>query len=128
MRQSVVRHFGALRIAAQSLATCYQTNCSSSFPNVYSDPRYSHHSQYTSIGSNSTHSFKYKSQGDASKLLFIAETEGGVKMCVKFVLRYSVEPHQKCAELGFTPQLKGYKDLPGGWKMVIMEAIDNDFV
>lgn len=49
-------------------------------------------------------------------------------MCVKFVLRYSVEAHQKCAELGFTPQLKGYKDLPGGWKMVIMEAIDNDFV
>jgi len=65
---------------------------------------------------------------DGSKLLFTAaETGGDEKICIKFVRRYSKDVHAFCASRGFAPILKGFQELPGGWWMVVMEMINEDY-
>jgi tRNA A-37 threonylcarbamoyl transferase component Bud32 len=55
--------------------------------------------------------------------------EGGkeVEVCIKFVKRYSADTHKFCASEGFAPHVIGFIDLGGGWKMVVMERIDESF-
>ncbi|KAI6044470.1 hypothetical protein EDC04DRAFT_2561304, partial [Pisolithus marmoratus] len=45
-------------------------------------------------------------------------------ICIKFVKRYSANAHWFCASKGHAPELLMIKKLPGGWYMVIMEALD----
>lgn len=43
---------------------------------------------------------------------------------VKFTRRYFPELHWFCASKGRAPQLLGYSAIPGGWKVVVMQWID----
>ena len=49
------------------------------------------------------------------------------KICIKFVRHYSKDAHALCACKGFAPLLKGFEQLPGGWYMVVMEMIGQDY-
>jgi serine/threonine protein kinase len=84
-------------------------------------------STYTHLDTSSIQSFTYLSQIDDSKLLFSA-AEGSEKICIKFVRHYSKEIHAFCASKGFAPTLKGFEKLAGGWHMVVMEMIGEDYV
>jgi tRNA A-37 threonylcarbamoyl transferase component Bud32 len=64
---------------------------------------------------------------DITKLLFSAKTTDEKMLCIKFVRRYSKEVHQRCASGGFAPALYGFEHLPGGWYMVVMEYITDDY-
>lgn len=64
---------------------------------------------------------------DTTKLLFSAKTTDDKMLCIKFVRRYSKEVHQRCASGGFAPVLYGFERLPGGWYMVVMEIITDDY-
>ena len=64
---------------------------------------------------------------DDSKLLFAAETADDENICIKFVRHYSKDVHAFCASKGFAPILEGFQVLPGGWHMVIMEMIGEDY-
>ena len=123
MRESLARHFGAYKTAVQSLEVCYEgltnttllENLDSQFP----DPR-----TYHSLDTETIVDFKYLHQIDEEKLLFVGETNNKERICIKFVRRYSREVHQKCAEMGIAPKLRGFEDIGAGWKMVIMDALD----
>jgi hypothetical protein len=58
------------------------------------------------------------------KLIFFGESDG-IKVCIKFVTRYSKEAHIQCASMGIAPTLRGFQTLPGGWFMVLMDRIDD---
>jgi len=64
---------------------------------------------------------------DDSKLLFSAETADDEKICIKFVRHYSKDVRPFCASKGFALTSKGFEDLPGGWHMVVMEMIGEDY-
>ena len=126
MRESLARHFGALKKSIRSLEQCYEAlqkparleNLDSSFP----DPR-----TYRSLESKTTVNFKYLRQIDEKKLLFVGETDNEERICIKFVRRYSRAVHEKCAEMGIAPKLRGFEDIGAGWKMVIMDALDEEY-
>ena len=46
---------------------------------------------------------------------------------VKFTCCYDKTTHQVFAELEIAPQLYGFEHLPGGWKMVVMAFVGDDF-
>ncbi|KAG2336544.1 hypothetical protein BDR05DRAFT_1063613 [Suillus weaverae] len=63
------------------------------------------------------------------RLIFFGETVGDAarsQICIKFVRHYSPEAHEFCASKGHAPNLIAYNNLPGGWNMVIMDALDID--
>ena len=62
----------------------------------------------------------------ASTLVFFG-IEETTPICIKFVRRYSSEAHLFCASRGFAPKLKGFDKLAGGWYMVVMENISDDY-
>jgi len=64
---------------------------------------------------------------DPAKLLFAVQRTDGKMLCIKFVRRYSKEVHERCTSGGFAPALYGFENLPGGWYMVVMEMITDDY-
>jgi len=81
------------------------------------------------LTSTDTCSFLDETQILRDRLIFFGETVGGAagnKICIKFVKHYSPEAHKFCASKGNAPELIAYNSLRGGWKMVIMVAIDID--
>lgn len=122
------RHFGALKKALASLKQCYDEEMADEGPRAqpnYTD--YPYPLSYTCIETLSIHHFSYLSQIDVSKLLFTAVTTNEETICIKFVRHYSKAVHQFCASEGFAPTLKGFDELPGGWHMVVMEMIGDDY-
>ncbi|KAG1843411.1 hypothetical protein C8R48DRAFT_837810 [Suillus tomentosus] len=131
----VARHVGALKKALQSLLACYQGMMSPS-PNQhlrfldskFQDPMFPYPYFFTCIETSLTCDFTYYNQMDQSRLLFSAvKTTDNKMLCIKFVHRYSKEVHQRCASDGFAPALLGFEQLPGGWYMVVMEMITDDY-
>jgi hypothetical protein len=64
---------------------------------------------------------------DDGKLLFGAKIDNQAKLCIKLVRRYFKEAHMKCASMGFALRLRGFERLPGGWYMMVMDAIENKY-
>jgi thiamine kinase-like enzyme len=65
---------------------------------------------------------------DNSKLLFAAETiDDNERICIKFVCHYSKDVHKFCASNGIAPTLDGFEELPGGWHMVVMKMIADNY-
>ena len=48
------------------------------------------------------------------------------RICIKFVTRYGADAHRFCASKGHAPELIAFEKLPGGWYMVVMEALGID--
>jgi hypothetical protein len=129
MRTMTARHFGALRNALRSLEQCYDKELSHKVPLTRHIPnlQFPYPLSYTCINTSLIRHFRYLSHMDNSKLLFTAETDDDKKLCIKFVRHYSKDVHTFCASEGFGPTLKGFEELPGGWHMVVMEMIGEDY-
>jgi hypothetical protein len=127
MRAMIARHFGALRNALRSLEQCYEQEVSNKAPPPIANLEFPYPLSYTCANTPSIRHFKYQSHMDDSELLFAAETDDDEKVCIKFVHRYSKDVHTFCASGGFGPTLKGFEGLPGGWHMVVMEMIGEDY-
>ncbi|KAF8872180.1 hypothetical protein CPB84DRAFT_1799876 [Gymnopilus junonius] len=82
---------------------------------------------YLCLETKATVEFKYLRPIDEKKLLFIGENDDGKRICIKFVRRYSEAVHQKCAEMGIAPKLRGFQDIGAGWKMVVMDTLDEEY-
>lgn len=127
MHAIATRHFGALRNALRLLEQCYHEELSSKTP-LTPDLEFLYPSSYSCIRTSLVCSFTYISQIDDSKLLFSAtKTADNEVICIKFVRRYSKDVHMFCASKGLAPALKGFQELPGGWHMVVMDMIGNDY-
>ncbi|KAI5992722.1 hypothetical protein EDD15DRAFT_2368000 [Pisolithus albus] len=57
------------------------------------------------------------------RLLYVAETQQGQPILVKFSRSYSIQLHGICARLGHAPHILAFERLPGGWYAVAMEYI-----
>jgi len=127
MRVMAARHFGALRNALHSLEQCYNEELSGKTP-LSPNLEFPYPLSYSCINTSSIRAFTYASHMHDSKLLFAAtETASNEKICIKFVRHYSKDVHTFCASKGFAPTLKGFKKLSGGWYMVVMEMIGEDY-
>ncbi len=80
--------------------------------------------------------FKYLKQLYETKLLFLVEqcndnnadyTFFPQRLLVKFVRQYGIEAHQTCADLGIAPKLFGYENVLGGWKIIVMEFLEDGY-
>ena len=128
MREMAARHIGALRKALCSLKQCYDEELSRPTP-LRPNLGFPYPLSYPCFNNPSLiRHFRYTSQMDNSKLLFAAaELDDNEKICIKFVRHYSKDVHAFCASEGFAPTLKGFNELPGGWYMVVMEMIGEDY-
>lgn len=124
---TIARHLGALKKAIYSLKNYYEIELpaiiNSDNPSPPQAP-YPYVTSFTSIEDSTTHKFAYLSQPSSEKLLFIGELEMGKRICVKFVKNYSDKVHSFCASMKVAPALIGFDRVPGGWHMVVMEALD----
>ncbi|KAI5990776.1 hypothetical protein EDD15DRAFT_2451121 [Pisolithus albus] len=59
------------------------------------------------------------------RLLYVAETQQGQSVLIKFTRRYSIQLHETCARLGHAPRILAFERLPGGWYAVAMEYIES---
>lgn len=123
MRTSVARHLAALRKANRKLDTYYRE-----LPAPPTTPPqgqlFPYPSSFMSLLDNTTSNLHYQSAVDNS--LLFRGLSNGRDVCVKYVRRYSKEAHEHCAQLGSAPQLLGFKALPGGWYMVVMDWLGSD--
>jgi hypothetical protein len=126
LRTLAARHLGALKKAVVSLSQLYNQQSSSSLRSS-PDPRFPFKSSFIELHTGKECHFNYLSS-ISGKLVFFAKTEDGEKVCVKFARQYSKEAHSICASMGFAPALKGFERVPGGWYMIVMDAIPDDFV
>lgn len=81
---------------------------------------------YNDLKTNEPHTFTYDSiQPYENRLLFCVRLANNAKLYVKFVKRYGKQAHEFCAERGRAPKLFGFKQLEGGWFMVVMECLQD---
>jgi serine/threonine protein kinase len=66
-------------------------------------------------------------KGVQSKLVFEAFDNDGNHLCVKFVKRYGKKAHIQFAQNQLAPDLKGFREIGGGWKMVVMEYLSEPY-
>ncbi|KAF9235326.1 hypothetical protein BU15DRAFT_89607 [Melanogaster broomeanus] len=129
-RATVARHLGSLKKAIRTLENHYRSlsvqarpdslPCSQIFP---------HPTSFTSLLDGTRQVFKYSCQLFPDKLVFFGSLVGkDDKICIKFVRRYSSKVHLWCASMECAPSLRGFEPIPGGWFMVIMDALPPDYV
>ena len=127
MRAMAARHFGALKHALRLLEQCYDEELSHKSPPT-PDLEFPYPLCYSCINTSRTRYLTYISHMDDSTLLFTAaETADNENICIKFVRHCSKDVHEFCASKGFAPILKGFEESPGGWWMVVMEMIGEDY-
>lgn len=128
MQAMAARAFGALKIAIDGLTKLYSCPIPFLEPNdPYIKCPYPR-SYISSTGHNQEFSYD-EPRIRRDQLIFFGETVGdaaGNKICIKFVRHYSPDAHKFCASKGHAPKLIAYNPLPGGWNMVIMDALDID--
>jgi hypothetical protein len=126
MQTMAARTFGALKIAIAKLETLYSKAI---LPLEHQDPFLScpYFRRYTD-SMDQIHEFTYnKIQILRDRRIFFGNTVNSAKkICLKFVKHYSPEVHQFCADKGQAPKLIAYNHLPGGWNVVVMDALDID--
>ncbi|KAG1843680.1 hypothetical protein F4604DRAFT_1823435 [Suillus subluteus] len=133
MRTFVARHVGAFRKSLRSLNEyCKTMDLDANSPTLNPDlnpvTAFPFQRSYTCIETSSMVHFRYIYQMDNTKLIFTAQRTNKKMICIKFVRRYSMDVHKLCASEDFAPVLYGLDYLPGGWYMVVMELIENDYI
>ncbi|KAG2058628.1 hypothetical protein BDR06DRAFT_1030345 [Suillus hirtellus] len=127
MQEMAARTFGALKIAIEKLKKLYSSPIS--YLKAEDSLRHPYPQTYTS-SSGHIQEFSYdKTQVFRDRRIFFGKTVNDAaerKICIKFVRHYSPEAHRFCASKGHAPDLIAYEPLAGGWKMVIMDALDID--
>ena len=67
--------------------------------------------------------FKYDERmGD--RLIFLATSDDGERLLIKFTHRYGEDAHRACSDAGVAPRLHAVMEFPGGWLMVVMDYLD----
>jgi hypothetical protein len=125
-QRRAARHIAAFRHAAESLKLYYEqvlpaaTECERQM--------YPHLTAYLDVGESTQQDFQYVSSMPGGNLVFDCQLSDGRRICVKFARRYGQEVHEFCARENFAPKLLCWKVIPGGWHMVVMEHLGEEYV
>jgi hypothetical protein len=129
MRTRAARYFGAAKKAIFALKDYYKYVLPS-IPNLEParrpNPAFPYPTQYASLDESTIQSFEYLSQLEPDKLVFCGKASGH-PICVKFARQYSKEAHLECSSSGFAPALRGFERLAGGWFMVVMDYLGDEY-
>ncbi|KAG2362906.1 hypothetical protein BDR07DRAFT_1450949 [Suillus spraguei] len=130
---AAARHMAAFRKAIRSLKGYYETlPPESELTNTLFHPiLFPYPTSFKSLDDSSETCFKYTGQldedeGASKRLVFfgtLIDRPAEDAICIKFVRHYSQEVHLCCASSGLAPRLRGFKELPGGWSMVVMDKL-----
>jgi hypothetical protein len=132
MRDMLLRHLGAFRNASRSLERYYQELKPSDSADLLSrfNPTYPYPTSFTS--GSTTHTFRYLSELESEhNLIFFGDLDSTVdrqKLCVKFTHQYGEDVHRFCAENGHAPKLYAVQRLSGGFYMVVMDDIGEEYI
>jgi len=129
MQMRTAHYLGATKKAILALGDYYKNellSITSLSPGQRPNLAFPHPNKYTSLDDNMPRTFGYLSQLYKDKLVFRG-IAGNDILFIKLVRRYSKEAHVKCSSLGFAPALRGFETIPGGWFMVIMDFIDDEY-
>lgn len=129
LNHMLVRHLLAFRKATVNLETYYDALTpsrdlpSASLPN----PSFPYRT-FFEVGAQVTH-FTYVRPISESHLLYKCKlVESNELVCVKFRRGdYGEEVHRFCASNGFAPKLHAVNDLSAGWKLVVMDLLDESY-
>ncbi|EGN97471.1 hypothetical protein SERLA73DRAFT_124167 [Serpula lacrymans var. lacrymans S7.3] len=128
-RLTVARHMAAFRKAAERLNEYYENLTET--PVLTSAPvpphMFAYPTSYISLHSNTLKHFWYVIELDSDKLVFSGTEDEGDHICIKFVQTYSCDVHNHFASLGCAPALRGFEKIAGGWFMVVMDMLPDDF-
>ncbi|KIK78612.1 hypothetical protein PAXRUDRAFT_16777 [Paxillus rubicundulus Ve08.2h10] len=129
MRTTVARHLGSLKKAIGTLEEHYRDLSHRARPDSmpYSQ-LFPYPTSFTCRQHGTQQNFKYSHQLFSEKLLFFGSLASTDAICIKFVRRYSQQVHLRCASMGCAPALLGFESIPGGWFMVVMDALPSDYV
>ena len=130
LRTMTARYLGALRKATDKLKHYYEHDLPQlEAPDsaIGPDARLPCYIHYHDLDDSIKRSIRYISQPMPDNLVFFGESNG-TEVCVKFTTRYLREAHEVCASMGIAPPLRGFETLPGGWFMVVMDRIGDEFV
>jgi hypothetical protein len=127
LRITIARHLGALKKAINSLRKYYEHELRVINNRSLPQAPFPYKTSFSSTKDTKIYNFSYNSQPLPDKLLFIGTLQTGKRICIKFVRHYSDKAHAFCASMEFAPALIGFERLPGGWYMVVMDAIDQDY-
>jgi serine/threonine protein kinase len=130
LRFTVARHLSAMKRAVESLRQYYEVDLRAINDLSNDSPPqapFPYVTSFKSLEDSTVQKFVYKTQHDSAKLLFTGELQTGKRIYIKFVQRYSDKAHSLCASMGFAPALIGYERVPGGWFIVVMDALDEEY-
>ncbi|KAG8785703.1 hypothetical protein FRC15_000843 [Serendipita sp. 397] len=124
MFDQLARTLGALRLAYSRLQNYYESNVFNHDQLAYPYPTDYKLLRNDGTESEETISFCYDRKYE-EKLLFFAITKDSQPqlICIKFSRSYSKEAHLCAAKIGLAPKLLGFRTLPGGWFMAVMEDL-----
>ncbi|GLB38823.1 hypothetical protein LshimejAT787_0506880 [Lyophyllum shimeji] len=130
LRAMAARHLGAYRKAYESLKHYYDEELPSMDPSTFPAERvlFPYPTQFTAVD-GTTQAFDYVAQVDPDKLIFFGRLrDGGDEVCIiKLARRYSREVREFCGLLDIAPRLRGFDKIPGGWYMVVMDQIGEEY-
>ncbi|KAF8422596.1 hypothetical protein L210DRAFT_3571233 [Boletus edulis BED1] len=130
LQKNVARHLGAFKKAIGTLKQYYEAlvkqNHPASSPKQY-DLLFPYPTDFTSLCDNMNRRFEYIAH-IPHRLLFKGTLDDKKRIYIKFVRHYSKYAHLACASLGCAPTLHGFEVIPGGWFMVIMDDLEEDYI
>ncbi|KAL4065048.1 hypothetical protein J3A83DRAFT_4263978 [Scleroderma citrinum] len=127
MRINVARHLGAFKKAVATLEEYYQNLGVGPAIDPVQSQLFPHFNSFTSLQDNSMQELKYINQPLKDNLVFFAALCNQQLVCIKFARRYSKDAHEICASLGHAPALHGFEKIPGGWYMIVMDKLPNEY-
>jgi hypothetical protein len=129
MRDMLLRHLGAFRNASRTLEQYYK-KLTPSGPSAKCNPTYPYPTSFTS--GSTTHTFKYLSElASEHNFVFFGDLDSAAarrKLCIKFTHQYGEDVHRYCATKRHAPKLHVVQRLPGGFCMVVMDDVGEDYV
>ncbi|KAF9231109.1 hypothetical protein BU15DRAFT_56568 [Melanogaster broomeanus] len=132
LRATVARHLGSLKKVIRTLEEHYRDLSNQQRPILpLRSQLFPYCTSFTSLMDGSQQDFEYLHQPFADKLVFfgsLVNTDNVDDVCIKFVRRYSPEVHSRCASMQCAPALRGFEAIPGGWHMVVMDALPSDYL
>ena len=132
MRDTLLRHLGAFRNASSSLEQYYRElkPAAPSGPLSLCNPTFPYPTSFTS--GSMTHTFRYTAELQTNhNYVFFGNLDSAIDhqaLCIKFAHQYGENVHRFCAEKGFAPQLHAVQHLPGGFYMVVMDDVGEEYV
>ncbi|KAF8872351.1 hypothetical protein BD779DRAFT_1452885 [Infundibulicybe gibba] len=131
LQSTAARHLGAFKRAVQRLRD-YYADIVPRLANVPAphDKLFPYPTCFTPLaGPQGVRDFRYSPRPSDERLVFFGNILGdNTGICIKFVRNYSSAVHQYFSNLGLAPRLLGLESLSGGWKMVVMDRVDQEYI